>query len=135
MGHCDRAKRLVLVIDDDAWIRSTMRDVLVSEGYLVAEASDGVSAVEMAECLQPGVIVLDLALPKHSSLEVLNELKERRPTRDIPVLVVGAYAMLMMGEYTRRPHGVIQKPFDLSELLEAVAHASEHATMRKPATT
>ena len=122
--HSENAKPLVLVIDDDAWIRPTMRDVLVSGGYSVAEASDGATAVDIAERLQPGVILLDLALPKRSGVEVLKELKQRRPTQDIPVLVVSAYAMLILGQYARRADGVIQKPFDLAELLKAVEHAS-----------
>jgi CheY-like chemotaxis protein len=124
VGHCASAKPLVLVIDDDPVIRSTMRDLLVAEGYSVAEASDGATAVDLAEQLQPGVIILDLALPKRSGVAVLNELKERRPTQEIPVLVVSAYAMLMLGPYAERAHGVIHKPFELAELLEAVERAA-----------
>ncbi len=100
-----------------------MTELLVDEGYAVAEASNGQIGLELAEQLQPAVIVLDLALPGRSGLEVLQELKARRPTHEIPVLVVSAYALLLLGKDARRADGVIQKPFDLAELLARVEQA------------
>ncbi len=109
---------LVLVVDDDEWIRSIITEMLVAEGYAVSQARNGATALELAERLQPSIILLDLALPGRSGLEVLQELKDRRPTYDIPVLVVSAYAMLLLGKDARRADGVIQKPFDLAKLLK-----------------
>jgi CheY-like chemotaxis protein len=124
MAHSVSVQPLVLIVDDDAWIRSVMTEMLVDEGYAVAEASNGQIGLELAERLQPAVIVLDLALPGRSGLEVLRELKKRRPTHDIPVLVVSAYALLLLGEDARRADGVIQKPFDLAELFARVDRAN-----------
>ncbi len=115
---------LVLVVDDDEWIRSIITEMLVAEGYAVSQARNGATALELAERLQPSIILLDLALPGRSGLEVLQELKDRRPTYDIPVLVVSAYAMLLLGKDARRADGVIQKPFDLAKLLNEVEHVS-----------
>ena len=72
----------------------------------------------------PAVVLLDLAMPEKSGLDVLHELKSSKPTRDIPVIVVSAYAMLMMGSDARRADGVIQKPFDLADLLLQVEQAA-----------
>jgi two-component system response regulator (stage 0 sporulation protein F) len=124
------AQPLVLIIDDDVWIRSVMAETLVAEGYAVAGATNGQAGLELAEQLQPAVIVLDLALPGRSGLEVLQELKHRRPTHEIPVLVVSAYAMLLLGKDARHADGVIQKPFDLAELLAGVEHAANNG--RRP---
>jgi two-component system response regulator (stage 0 sporulation protein F) len=121
---------LVLIIDDDVWIRSVMTEILVAEGYAVAEATDGQAGLELAEQLQPAVIVLDLALPGRSGLEVLRELKDRQPTQDIPVLVVSAYALLLLGKDARHADGVLQKPFDVAELLAYVEHAANTGTRR-----
>jgi CheY-like chemotaxis protein len=120
-------QRLVLVVDDDEWIRSIITEMLVAEGYAVRQASNGATALELAERLQPSIILLDLALPGRSGLEVLQELKDRRPTCDIPVLVVSAYAMLLLGKDARRADGVIQKPFDLAELLTKVEHVARRS--------
>ena len=50
-------------------------------------------------------------------------LKERQPTREIPVIIVSAYALLHLREGVRRADGVIQKPFDLGDLLAKVRKA------------
>ena len=87
-------------------------------------------ALEMAEDNEPDVILLDLAMPEKSGLDVLHELKSSKPTRDIPVIVVSAYAMLMMGSDARRADGVIQKPFDLADLLLQVEQAAAKRRQR-----
>ena len=114
----------VLVVDDEKNIRRTLELVLRGEGYEVVQASDGKAGLEMAGESEPDVILLDLAMPEKSGLDVLHELKSSKPTRDIPVIVVSAYAMLMMGSDARRADGVIQKPFDLADLLMQVEQAA-----------
>lgn len=118
------AKRTVLVVEDDPWIRSLMADLLAGEGYEVIQAPDGKEGLRAASDRDPDVILLDLAMPEKSGLDVLHELKSSKPTQDIPVLVVSAYAMLMMGSDARRADGVIQKPFDLADLLTQVDQAA-----------
>ena len=117
-------QKTVLVVEDDPWIRSLMADLLSGEGYTVVQAAEGKTGLQMAEEHKPDVILLDLAMPEKSGLDVLHELKSSKPTRDIPVIVVSAYAMLMMGSDARRADGVIQKPFDLADLLLQVEQAA-----------
>ncbi len=119
-----RSDKTVLVVEDDPWIRSLIADLLAGEGYAVVQAADGQAALELAEDNEPDVILLDLAMPEKSGLDVLHELKSTKPTQDIPVIVVSAYAMLMMGSDARRADGVIQKPFDLADLLLQVEQAA-----------
>src|SRR5262245_23196418 len=83
-------QKTILVVEDDPWIRSLMADLLASEGYSVVQAPDGKVGLEMAEESDPDVILLDLAMPEKSGLDVLHELKSSKPTRDIPVIVVSA---------------------------------------------
>lgn len=130
MSTMTRPQKTVLVVEDDPWIRSLMADLLAGEGYSVVQAADGKAGLDMAEESDPDVILLDLAMPEKSGLDVLHELKSSKPTRDIPVIVVSAYAMLMMGSDARRADGVIQKPFDLADLLLQVEQA---ATKRREA--
>jgi CheY-like chemotaxis protein len=74
----------------------------------------------------PELILLDLALPGRSGLEVLNTLKESQPTREIPVIIVSAYALLLAGTAVGRADGLVQKPFDLTDLLLRVKQARAH---------
>ena len=122
-----QSEPLVLVIDDDSWIRSLVAELLASEGFTVLEASDGVRGLKLAQERSPDVILLDLALPGRSGLEVLTVLKERQSTRKISVIVLSAYALLLAREGARRADGVIQKPFDLSDLLAQVRKAVDRA--------
>lgn len=110
----------ILVIDDDARLRSVIADFLTAQGYLVEQAGDGVTGLRLAEQFQPDVILLDLALPMRSGLEVLHRLKEREPTREIPIVIVSAYAMLLVRDQAARADHLLQKPFDLKELLDSV---------------
>jgi DNA-binding response OmpR family regulator len=122
----------VLVIDDDAWIRSIIAEFLTDAGFLVEQAGDSATGLSLAEEVQPDLILLDLALPMRSGLEVLHRLKERQPTRDIPIIIVSAYAMLLVRDVPVRAHGLLHKPLDLKELLDQVnklvrqAHPSFH---------
>jgi CheY-like chemotaxis protein len=132
MSTTARPDKTVLVVEDDPWIRLLMADVLAGEGYAVVQAADGTAGLELAEARHPDVILLDLALPEKSGLDVLHELKRSTPTREIPVLVVSAYANLMLGSDARRAEGVIEKPFGLADLLLQVEQAA--ARRRETAT-
>ncbi len=120
MSPSENDVKTVLVVEDDPWIRSLIADLLSSEGYNILQAPDGKAGLEVAQREDPDVILLDLAMPEKSGLDVLHDLKSSKPTQDIPVIVVSAYAMLMMGSDARRADGVIQKPFDLADLLATV---------------
>jgi DNA-binding response OmpR family regulator len=123
-----RCKRgTVLVIDDDAWIRSVIADFLSTEGFMVEQAPDATSGLRMAELVEPAVILLDLALPMRSGLEVLQQLRDRQPTREIPIIIVSAYAMLLVGHEACRTGGVPRKPLDLKNLLARVNQAVRRA--------
>jgi CheY-like chemotaxis protein len=123
---------VVLVIDDDAWIRSTMAELLESDGFSVREAADGESGLRAAQEMRPDVILLDLALPGRAGLEVLNVLKDREPTREIPVIIVSAYALLLLRGDMRRADGLIQKPFDIADLLTRVRDAAKKSSHTQP---
>jgi CheY-like chemotaxis protein len=115
-----RPQPLVLVIDDDAWIRSIMVELLESDGFSVLQASDRDSGLNQAQEMRPDVILLDLALPGRAGLEVLTVLKDREPTREIPVIIIRAYALLLLRGGLQRAGGLLQKPLDLADLLASV---------------
>jgi two-component system phosphate regulon response regulator PhoB len=110
----------VLIIDDDAWIRSVIAELLIDADFSVEQAADSATGFSLAEQVQPDVILLDLALPMHSGLEVLQRMKEHHPTREIPVIIVSAYAMLLVRDKAARADGLLQQPIDLKELLNKV---------------
>jgi CheY-like chemotaxis protein len=120
----ERAQKTVLVVEDDAGLRAVIADCLELDDYAVIQASNGDEAMHLARLNPPDVILLDLAMPHRSGLQVLQALKGAAPTRDIPVVIVSGYALVLMGNLTPRVDGVIQKPFDVDVLLAQVKRAS-----------
>jgi CheY-like chemotaxis protein/nucleoside-triphosphatase THEP1 len=80
----------VLLVEDEEQLRRVMKDLLQREGYKVAEARDGVQALDEVDRFAPDVIILDLNLPGLDGYGVLQQLRSRPATRQIPVMVLTA---------------------------------------------
>jgi type II secretory ATPase GspE/PulE/Tfp pilus assembly ATPase PilB-like protein/CheY-like chemotaxis protein len=80
----------VLLVEDEEPLRKVMRDLLEREGYAVAEAADGVAALDQVDRVAPDVIMLDLNLPGLDGYHVLQQLRSRPATNRIPVIVLTA---------------------------------------------
>jgi type II secretory ATPase GspE/PulE/Tfp pilus assembly ATPase PilB-like protein/CheY-like chemotaxis protein len=80
----------VLLVEDEEQLRRVMKDLLQREGYQVAEARDGVQALDEVDRFAPDVIILDLNLPGLDGYGVLQQLRSRPATREIPVMVLTA---------------------------------------------
>jgi DNA-binding NarL/FixJ family response regulator len=69
--------RTVLIVDDHPAFRASARTMLEDEGFeVVGEAEDGRSAVELTRRLEPEVVLLDIALPDQSGLDVAEQLRD-----------------------------------------------------------
>ena len=80
----------VLLVEDEEQLRRVMKDLLQREGYTVAEARDGIQALDEVDRHAPDVIILDLNLPGLDGYGVLAQLRSRPATRQIPVMVLTA---------------------------------------------
>ena len=78
----------ILVVDDEPAIRSFIRSALEQAGHAVLEAADGPSALDQARAAKPDAILLDVALPALSGLEVCRRLKEDPGTAATPVILL-----------------------------------------------
>ena len=116
---------IVLVVDDDAWIRLVMRDLMIEEGYAVLEASNGSAAMRLAQRQAPALLLLDLVLPEQSGFALLTELKSSRVTQHIPVIAVTARTELLR-RAAELADAVVAKPFDIDELLDKIRMVARH---------
>ena len=78
----------ILIVEDEAALQKTLGDTLSREGFEVLAALDGEAGLRLAQKKTPGLILLDLVLPKINGFEVLGKLKEDSKTQDIPVIVL-----------------------------------------------
>lgn len=82
----------VLVVDDEPTIRMLLLAALEGTDHLLLEAADGRSALGLARSSRPDLILLDIALPGLSGLDVCRELKQDPTTADVPVLLLTGLA-------------------------------------------
>jgi two-component system nitrogen regulation response regulator NtrX len=82
----------VLIVDDEGNIRRLVASLLEAEGYTTSEAGDGATALSMMAAREPDVVLLDLALPGASGLEVLGRIAQDWP--EVPVVMMSGQATL-----------------------------------------
>jgi DNA-binding response OmpR family regulator len=114
------ARRGVLTVEDDPAIRRGIVDALEYAGYDVLETGDGTEGAHLAVHREYDLLLLDLVLPGMSGLEILERVRETRPT--LPVIILTA-----RGEEHDRVEGLkkgaddyVVKPFSVKELLARV---------------
>ncbi len=90
VGGPGGGQQRVLVVDDESPFRRAIRDVLEREGFLVAEAEDGVAALEEIDHVEPDLVLLDLNIPRLDGFGVLGRLRSRLATANLPVIVLTA---------------------------------------------
>jgi two-component system, chemotaxis family, chemotaxis protein CheY len=113
----------VLVVDDDEAIRTMLRRSLQRVGLVVAEARDGVDALERLQTIDCAVILLDLMMPRLDGHGFIEQFVASRQKDQHPII----FAVSASGdeELARARadvvHAVVRKPFDMNELAEIVA--------------
>ncbi len=92
---------LILVVDDFEDNREMYTQFLRFSGYRVAEAVDGVEALDKAATLKPDLIVMDLSLPRMDGWEATRRLKKDPATSHIPVVALTGHALAGHAEGAR----------------------------------
>lgn len=87
-GKKPNGKSLILIVEDDKFLRDLISKKLVGEGYRIALAVDGKEALTMIGQEKPDLILLDIILPGMNGFDVLKQIKEDSNFSDIPVLIL-----------------------------------------------
>ena len=78
----------VLIVDDDEALRFMVREALEQEGFVVAEADDGVPALEMFETLRPDVVLLDLVMKTMDGFETCSAIRSLNGGENTPIMMM-----------------------------------------------
>lgn len=115
-------KAKILIVDDDPDLRRALKVRLRANHYDTVQASDGYSAIAVAQREQPDLIILDLGLPAGDGFSVLKRLQDSDPLSNIPVIVLTARDPLYNGLKTvlAGATAFFQKPADNGELLDMI---------------
>ena len=119
----------ILVVDDEASIRRTLREILEYEDYDVEEAVDGKEALEAIRSAPYDLVLLDVKMPEPDGMDVLKTIADEMP--EMPVVMISGHGTIETAvEATKLgAYDFIEKPPDLNRLLLTVRNALDHGEL------
>jgi len=126
-----KARKTILVADDDLAHRTMLRTLLSGWGYAITEADDGGSAMEAVRRQPFDLILMDIRMIRVSGLEALAEIKAYNPA--IPVVIMTAYASVETAVQALKQgaYDYLTKPLDFDELRLTLERAMDHSHLRE----
>jgi DNA-binding NarL/FixJ family response regulator len=118
----------ILVVDDHPVVRHGLRTLLGGhpEWEIVAEAADGVEAVDKASRLKPDVVVLDITMPNMSGLEACRRIRRTAPTSEVLIVTQHDSPHMLREALEAGARGYVVKSNASRDLLAAVEAVSRH---------
>jgi two-component system cell cycle response regulator DivK len=114
--------KTVLYVEDNAFNRKIVRDLLARTSYRLIEALDGEAGVSTAQETLPDLIIMDIQLPKLSGLDATRRLRADPRTAGIPVIVITSFALA--GDQQKAMEAgaaaYLAKPYSPRELLQTI---------------
>ncbi len=111
----------VLVVDDAAFMRMKIQQVLEAHGHSMAgEAANGIEAVEMYKKVNPDVVILDITMPEMNGIEALKRIKEIDPKARIIICSAMGYQDLIAKAIQYGAQDFVVKPFEEAHLIGSV---------------
>ena len=111
----------ILLVEDDFDVREALAETLRDEGYDVACAADGEEALQyLRGGARPGVILLDLMMPRMSGAEFRMVQRDDPQLSHLPVVLLSADSRMEDKARVLQTAGAIRKPIDLPELLATI---------------
>jgi CheY-like chemotaxis protein len=122
----------ILLVDDDADVRDFAAEMLRGLGHGVIESPHGMDALQrLADDPAIGLMIVDFGMPLMNGAEVAAAAKQRRP--DLPIVFITGYTEgTALDAWVRDGYRLLNKPFRLSEVVEAVDDALKTGALRPP---
>src|SRR5579859_1765882 len=114
------AERRVLVVEDDHTLREVIAEALREDGYTVQTAANGQAGLDLAQQWLPGLVIVDLMMPRMAGEEFCTALRSLDRLATIPILLVSASRSTADVGARVGAVAALTKPFDLFELAEHV---------------
>lgn len=121
----------ILVIDDDENIRTTLKPVLESEGYIVDVAKNGHEAIAMTEQALYNVALIDIRLPDLEGVELLTKMRDTVPKMRKIMLTGYPSVQNAIEAVNRKADAYLVKPVDIAKLLVTIETHLELQKMEK----
>ncbi len=116
----------MLIVDDAAFMRATLKDIFSRNGYRVAgEARNGAEAVSLYQSLKPGLVTMDIVMPEISGIEAVRRIVAADPAARIIMCSAMGQQSLVIEAIQAGARDFVIKPFQATRVLEAAARALE----------
>ncbi|MCR4649139.1 MAG: response regulator [Lachnospiraceae bacterium] len=111
----------ILIVDDAAFMRMMIKDILSKNGYTVAgEAENGVKAIEKYNELKPDLVLMDITMPDKDGIQALKEIKSTDPNAKVIMCSAMGQQAMVIESIQAGAKDFIVKPFQPDRVLEAV---------------
>ena len=121
MTNTEKAKKKILVLDDEKHIVTYLKTLLRGKGYETISALNVDEALEAAHREKPDLVILDLMMPKRTGTDFARKLSRDKELKNTPIIVVSALAGRELAVH--KPAAVFDKPIDPDKFIEAVEQA------------
>ena len=112
----------ILIVDDAAFMRMVIKNILVKEGYeVVGEAADGKEAVALYNDLKPALVLLDITMPEMDGIEALKKIIAADPQAKVVMCSALGQSSMVIEAIQAGARDYIVKPFQPDRVLEAVS--------------
>ena len=111
----------VLIVDDAAFMRISIKNMLTKNGYeVVGEAENGLSGVELYKELHPDIVTMDITMPEMSGLDALKEITKIDPQAKIVMVSAMGQEAMVREAIVSGAKGFIVKPFKEDGIIAAI---------------
>jgi two-component system chemotaxis response regulator CheY len=111
----------IMIVDDAAFMRMMIKDILTKNGYeVVAEAADGVQAVEKYKEHQPDLVTMDITMPEMDGIAALKAIKDINANAKVIMCSAMGQQAMVIDAIQAGAKDFIVKPFQADRVLEAI---------------
>jgi two-component system chemotaxis response regulator CheY len=111
----------ILVVDDAAFMRMMIRNILTKSGYdVVGEAENGAAAVALYQELRPDVVTMDITMPEMDGIEGVRRIRQIDPNANIIMVSAMGQQAMVMEAIQAGAKDFIVKPFQQERILQAI---------------
>lgn len=111
----------ILIVDDAAFMRMMLKDILTKEGYEVIEAADGVDAVDKYKANTPDIVTMDITMPNMDGIQALKEIKKMNGNAKVIMCSAMGQQQMVIEAIQNGAKDFIVKPFQADRVKEAIA--------------